>query len=350
MSQGFPVRPEDFRKDWLEQVFAAPSGSLRDISFAPVGTGQVCDSYRFTCDWSEPGPPATFIAKCPSHDETSRGAAAIFHLYDTEVGWYRDFAADCPVNCPPCYHADVSGDEKEFALLLADMAPAGQGDQLAGCTMPQIRSAVREAARLHSFRPKGVALSDVPWLNHGADNGDFVLKTLPASYAAFRERYVGRLSEDILNMGDALIDRLDAYMGNAPAHDCIVHADFRLDNILFSPDGHQAIPVDWQTCQHGLGASDLAYLIGTSFADPAERRAQEGALIDLYIAEMAAHGAVVDRAVLWDQYRRSAFAGFVMAINASMFVERTARGDEMFAVMAERPAQMALELDSLSLI
>ena len=31
-------------------------------------------------------------------------------------------------------------------------------------------------------------------------------------------------------------------------------------------------------------------------------------------------------------------------------VERTERGDEMFAVMAERPARQALHLDSLSLL
>ena len=39
-----------------------------------------------------------------------------------------------------------------------------------------------------------------------------------------------------------------------------------------------------------------------------------------------------------------------MAINASLHVEQTERGDRMFAAMAERPAQMALDLDSLSLL
>jgi hypothetical protein len=39
-----------------------------------------------------------------------------------------------------------------------------------------------------------------------------------------------------------------------------------------------------------------------------------------------------------------------MAIIAAMNVVRTKRGDEMFAVMAERPARQALTLDSLSLL
>ena len=45
-----------------------------------------------------------------------------------------------------------------------------------------------------------------------------------------------------------------------------------------------------------------------------------------------------------------ALSGYFMAVFASMSVERTARGDEMFAVMAERPARQALMLGSLDLL
>jgi hypothetical protein len=39
-----------------------------------------------------------------------------------------------------------------------------------------------------------------------------------------------------------------------------------------------------------------------------------------------------------------------MAIVASILVEQTDRGDEMFLAMAERPADMALDLESESLL
>ena len=48
--------------------------------------------------------------------------------------------------------------------------------------------------------------------------------------------------------------------------------------------------------------------------------------------------------------RVGALSGYFMAVFASMSVERTARGDEMFAVMAERPARQALMLGSLDLL
>jgi hypothetical protein len=39
-----------------------------------------------------------------------------------------------------------------------------------------------------------------------------------------------------------------------------------------------------------------------------------------------------------------------MAVISAMIVERTERGDEMFAVMAERSGWQALHLDALALI
>ena len=37
---------------------------------------------------------------------------------------------------------------------------------------------------------------------------------------------------------------------------------------------------------------------------------------------------------MWEQYRRYAFGGLIMAIVASFLVRRTERGDEMFITMA----------------
>ena len=35
---------------------------------------------------------------------------------------------------PRSFHCDISDDGADFVLLLADMAPAVQGDQIAGCS------------------------------------------------------------------------------------------------------------------------------------------------------------------------------------------------------------------------
>jgi aminoglycoside phosphotransferase (APT) family kinase protein len=151
-------------------------------------------------------------------------------------------------------------------------------------------------------------------------------------------------------MGDAFVARAGAYFDIKPAVATIQHRDFRIDNILYSPDGARAHVVDWQTLGIGAGAADVAYLIGTSIADAAERAREEERLVRYYVDELGVLGAAPDVDTIWHEYKLYAFSGFLMAIIASMSVGRTERGDEMFAVMAERPALQVLHLDSLSLL
>ena len=151
----------------------------------------------------------------------------------------------------------------------------------------------------------------------------------------------------MLDLGQQLVDKMADYIVHDPPEQTITHGDMRLDNILFHEDGRIAALVDWQTCSFGNPANDVAYMIGTSFADPQQRRSEEERLVRDYLA---ARENASDFDTFWTEYRRHAFSGFIMAINASLHVEQTERGDKMFAAMAERPAQMAMDLDSLSLI
>ena len=75
MSAVVPVGPDEMTPAWVEQVFGATPGSLVALEHAPVGTGQVCDSYRFECTWRNGALPASFVAKCPSADPVSRAGA-----------------------------------------------------------------------------------------------------------------------------------------------------------------------------------------------------------------------------------------------------------------------------------
>ena len=76
----------------------------------------------------------------------------------------------------------------------------------------------------------------------------------------------------------------------------------------------------------------------------------ERALVDRYADAVRAHGVELDSDDLWTGYRRSAFAGLIMAIVASALVRQTDRGDEMFLAMAERPAVQVRDLDAESLV
>ena len=129
----------------------------------------------------------------------------------------------------------------------------------------------------------------------------------------------------------------------------LVQGDLRLDNILFGGQDNKAILLDWQTASIGLPLNDIAYCISTSFADPKVRAKSEEILVKEYydLLEVKDYYSFEDA---WNDYRRGSFVGFLMAVMSAMIVERTERGDEMFAVMAERSGWQAMHLDALSFL
>lgn len=346
----FPTAPEQMSRAWLAAALGEPAGSLNHFTAKPIGTGQMCESYRIALDWSEtarPDAPRQIVAKCPAQDEASRHVAALTGTYIKEVSWYRDLAAGSGVAAPSCYHAEIAPNEVDFILLISDLAPATQGDQLAGRSLNQLHSSIQAAAALHALRWGSHDLEQYEWLVR--DNRAIVAQLFPQYVSGFQDRYKDRLAPEVLQLGAHLVDKLDAYLAREPDVPMLVHGDMRIDNILFSPDASQSWLVDWQTLQRGSGASDIAYLIGTSIADPVEREAADRPAFDLWIDALRAKSVTPNSEQLWKEYRIGALSGYFMAVFASMSVGRTERGDEMFAVMAERPARQALALGSLNL-
>ncbi len=351
MTATYPTRPDAMDPAWLARALGQPADSLSGFSSRPVGTGQMCDSFRLTLDWCDGADvtrPATIIAKCPSLDPASRAIAGQLGSYRLEVGWYSRLAERVSVARPHCHFAAIGDDGVEFLLVLADLAPATQGDQLAGADAVSIAAAVDEAVALHAALWDSPELDRIDWLQR--DTRPMVRAMFPTLYAGFRDRYAGRLSAEVLDLGRSIVDRLDHYLERRPAARTLTHGDFRIDNLLFTPDGAQCWVVDWQTLGIGSGATDIAYLVGTSVADAATRRLTDAAMFERWTAGLGERGLTVDHNALWDDYRIGALSGYFMAVFASMSVERTERGDAMFAVMAERPARQAIDLDSLALL
>lgn len=348
-----PTHPEQFDKRWLAARIAPDADTLNGFTFAAVGTGQVADSFRITLDWANPHQmPKSLIAKCPALDPTSRAAGQSMDLYSREVSWYQKMAHRTSIRVPRCYYAEILDNHIDFVLLLEDIAPpAKQIDQLLGCSAEQVGLALSELARLHSFRWNDSDLGKIDWLNQSQDN-HFTEDFLPKVYPQWRARYEGRLDPDILNLGADFIARLSTYFSSRHQSPLVVlHNDFRLDNMLFVDADGRPVILDWQTLSLGNPMTDVAYCISTSFRDPQERGHSERDLLRLYLDQLSLPDSAdygFDSA--WREYRLAAFVGIIMAVASAMLVERTERGDEMFAVMAERSGYQALELNSLALL
>jgi hypothetical protein len=351
--------PDDVDAGWLGDVLRH-SGALADgaevtgFDSREIGTGQVGCNVRYRLEYDPPGAgPETLVAKFASRDETSRAAGVQTLTYETEVAFYRDLATTVDVSRPHCHFAAVEEGTPRVVLVLEDMAPAEQGDQLTGCSPEQARLAVEEAARLHGPRWGDPTLLDHPWLAAKQAPDASVLSMFPAFWAGFVDRYRKDLSDESLEVGE----RMSATGGPHwfdpdPQAVTVCHGDFRLDNMLFGPPGHPRplTVVDWQTATLGVGSSDVAYFLSAAMP-PQERRECETDLVAVYHGLISGYGITGYSADhCWDDYRRYGFNGFFMAVFASMVVGRTDRGDAMFMVMANGAASQVVDLDGFEFL
>lgn len=348
--------PDHLDKHWLTEALRSAGllnedQSILSFTYEEVGFGQMSNSYRLFLECDGIGDqPGTVIAKLPSHDEGSRAAGQGMQIYRVEINFYNEFAAKLPIRTPHCYFAEIAANDVDFVLLLEDLAPARQGDQLRGCTAEQAWLAVQEVAKLHIPHLNDPEIETTDWLNRSSEMLD-PAEFLPAIYPEFRKRYAGKIESQILDMGERFMGKLTSYY-DKPRPYTLVHTDYRLDNMLYGvPEGGPVIAiVDWQTLSVGNPMSDVAYFIGAGL-NTQDRRLHEESLVRGYHATLIREGVEdypwVD---CWRHYRQYAFSGFHMAVMASMLVERTERGDEMFRVMAERHGQQAIDLASEELL
>ena len=344
--------PSQFSKKFISSLFNSPESNLKTFNFLPVGSGQVGDCFRVNLDWNKISNfPSSFIAKCPAADKSSRDTARNLHLYEIETSFYKYLSQKCSARVPELYFSDFDSNSDDGILLLEDMHPAQQIPQMDGCTAKEVSKVLKEAAALHKSYWNNEKLLSYSWLTYGIseERKEFVANLLPAVYPEWKNRYKGRISEDIFEMGDVLIAHFDQYSEVREAPMSLVQGDLKLDNVLFTDKNNRAILLDWQTAAVGLPLNDVAYCISTSFLNPKDRASAEEELVKEYHALLEVNDSYPFEQA-WNDYRRGSFVGFLMAVMSAMIVERTERGDEMFAVMAERSGWQALHLDAVSFL
>lgn len=346
---GICAAPGDVTVDWLQAVLhhAGFEATLRDFTAHNVGTGQVGQNVRFRLRYSSGDGPDTLVGKFASDDPESRQTGVALSNYLREVRFYQELQPTLDIQTPTLLFADIRLDTHEFTLMMQDLAPAVQGDQLAGCGYPEALLALRELAKLHGPRWDDPKLFDYPWLGVKSDESRVMVNGLwNTVFPGFMARYGQLLAADHLQLTGVLNDRFEAYLAPRQRPTTVTHGDYRLDNMMFGGPYPLAV-VDWQSPGIGLGSADAAYFMGTAL-DPGLRRTCERDLLGIYHAELERYGVSnYSFDLCWSDYCRASFEGLVMAVIASMIVGQTPRGDAMFMAMARRSAAMAIDLDAV---
>ncbi|MFA9563294.1 MAG: phosphotransferase family protein [Acidimicrobiales bacterium] len=344
--------PSDVTPEWLTDRLrssgAAPDGgSITSFTAEAIGEGKVGRTFRFALEWDGPRGPDTVVGKFASDDEQSRMAGLLTGTYVREINFFHDLADQVDIRMPTCHHAELDVTTGDFAILMADLAPAEVGDQITGCSVDDARAALAELVGLHA--PDLAGLESTEWLvakrPEGAEAmGGLYLALLPT----FVERYTDRLPDETMATAQRFGECVHRWLTLAAPPYRLLHGDYRLDNLMFGPQG--VVAVDWQTVGHGPPVSDVAYFCGASLLTD-DRRTHEEALVREYhdMLEERTGGLITwDRC--WADYRLHAVAGLHMAVVASALVTEDERGDAMFCVMAERHAAHMTDFDTLALL
>ncbi|MBI1249904.1 MAG: phosphotransferase [Alphaproteobacteria bacterium] len=332
--------PQDVDVEWLSLVLAEGGVDARVESFSAkkVGTGQIGDCVRFALRYGRApdDAPATLVGKFPSSGAESRAAGVSLGNYHREVKFYQVLQARARIATPRCYFTDVNEETHDFVLMMGDLAPAEQGDQLTGASLDETRIVLVEAAKMHAAFWQDDALDGYAWVN-GSKGAPVTVQgeAVAQLWHGFVQRYGDRVTERARRIGDAFAVNLAQYDTLRQGPRALIHADFRPDNMLFAVDETTApvTVVDWQSFGYGPAATDIGYFIAGAL-DPAVRKREEKGLLELYLEALEREGGGPYAAADFHRhYVTGAYQHFLTAFFAAMLVTQTPRGDDMFFKM-----------------
>ncbi|MGV0718260.1 aminoglycoside phosphotransferase family protein [Mycolicibacterium sp. XJ662] len=346
-----PRGPADVTPAWLGSALGV---DVRTVDVVPIGTGQTGATYRVTVTYAaeQTALPGSFAVKLPALDDAVRERVALG--YRSEVEFYTDVADKVAIPVPGCYYSDISEDGTDFVLILADMAPAVQGDQIAGCTEQEAALAVEALAGLHGptwceqvwMELSGIAMPKPGDVAAAGGMGEVCRMAAEITIDKLGDRMS---ADDRQTLTDAMA-LVTPWLMAEPTRFAVMHGDYRLDNMLFDPGRERISVVDWQTVGIGLPARDLAYFTATSLL-PETRSAIEKDLVRRYHEALLPHGIKdYDLDTCWRDYGLGMVQAPVLTALGYAFASSTERGDEMILTMLSRGCQAIRELDTLELI
>ncbi|MBS1848217.1 MAG: phosphotransferase [Actinobacteria bacterium] len=340
MDDDNPTGPEELEPERLTAVLrdAGHDVTVSSVRAAPIGTGQMAGSYRVHLAYGgDPADlPTTMVAKVPFGPPERRALSA--NAYRLEVDFYRSIAPRLTARIPRCFAAERDDTGVEFVLLLEDLAPWAPGDQIAGCDPRRAAVAVENLAGVHAPLWGAPDIDELvePLGTDAIEGTDLVFGMLTETFLG---TYGDRLSESCRTMCETFAPRAGAFLRDQRIADGIVHGDYRLDNLLFAPDGSEVAIVDWQTVGQGLPGRDLAFFVATSLTSR-DRRATEAELIRTYHDALCGSGVSgYDLTTCEADYAYGLFQIPLTVVFGSAIAASTERGIDMFVAMIERATE-----------
>ena len=256
---------------------------MTDVRAEPIGeaTGFLGELRRLHLRYELGGRqgPARLIAKAPTTDAGGLEVGRLLNVWARESRFFADLAPSAATRVPRCYANLGDARTDRWLLLLEDVGDSTAAGQTQGASRHQALAALAEIAGLHR-QYDGVRPTE--WLP-GFDRGPLTALQHAVQYAVepFLQRYGEQLPVGGADLLRRFAPRLSAWaQRQARTSLSVVHADYRLDNVVFRASG-EVVVLDWQTALLGAGEMDLASFVVTSLTVE-DRREWEGVLFEHY--------------------------------------------------------------------
>lgn len=353
-----PELPAGFSEAFLTEVLhrhelLPESGRVLGVVHEQVGdgTGMMSEVARLVLsyDGASDDLPTSFIAKYASQNETNRGIALQYNLYERETRYVSELDPLTLARTPKAFVCERQGDR--FLILMEDMVDYEVGSQVKGADLPKSETAVDELAKLHSAFWNQV--EELDWVPHIAN-----------SYHADNMRQLGILGFDgaikkfpqlipdhiraIREDFHAAVPNLQAFMDTPPV--TLVHGDYRMENLLYGcQPGHDPVAViDWQGPLLARGLNDVALFLGQS-TKTSIRRTHEKRLLERYLRSLKAGGVDgLKFESVWEDYRRTVLYNWLYVIVVAGTLDSS--NEKTYAWMSEMLKRQIAAMEDLQVL
>ena len=360
-SLSIPVAIDDIDSAWLTAALQGVSSDGPMVaSFAVetigVGVGLMGLLYRLRVEYRGDGTdsmPPTVIVKLPVLIDATRQVARAYRLYEKEVAFYRELAAETPLQTPEVYFADHDLETDDFVLVMQDVGHLRAADQIAGCGRDDALAAIAALARHHAafWNDTRFASDELAWLPFGSDAPipEGVVQGFASYWEPFVEFIGDELSPEIKAVGEwlpgAARDLLSVPAGHAIT---LSHGDYRLDNLFFD-DSRAVTALDWQITTKSVGGYDFAYFVSQSLS-AADRRRYLDELVDTYLGTLADAGISYPADQFWLDVRRTLLFCIVYPVQVMALDLTDPRAAALVREMAHRASSAITEMGALELM
>jgi ecdysteroid kinase len=353
-----PISIDDIDQSWLTAALASrlPNDvAVRSFSVETIGTGVGLMGllYRLTVDYDrdpDHRAPATVVVKLPVLIDETRQVARAYRLYEKEVAFYCELAAQTPFRTPDIYHADHDLDTDDFVLVMQDVGHLRAADQIAGCDREDALAAVASLARHHAafWNDPRFTTDELAWLPFGSDPPipEGIVRAFATYWEPFVEFMGEDLSPDIKAVGEWLPGATRELLSVPDGHAITVgHGDYRLDNLFFD-DNRTVTALDWQITTKTVGGYDFGYFVSQSLSS-ADRRQYLDELVATYLGTLADAGITYPPDQFWLDVRRTVLFCLAYPVQVMALDLTDPRAAALVRELTQRASSAIIEMGAL---